>query len=1111
MSAPEVLVSIARLPVTARELFGRERELAWLDDCWSTGVRVASIVAWGGVGKSALVNAWLRRMDAKGWDGAERVFGWSFYSQGTDRLTSSDAFVDVMLRELGDADPTQGSPWDKGERLARLVRKQRMILVLDGLEPLQWGPAGELGRLKDPALQALVRELGAQNKGLCLITSRITVADLEPFDKARELALHHLSPEAGAQLLVERGAKGTEEELRAAAKEYDGHCLALTLLGSYVRKAYKGDIRKHDIIPPLEGKPERRMMAIYERWFAGKPEMAILRMLGLFDRPAPEDEIAALRAKPSIAGMTELLDGLSESAWNEAITTLRDVGLLAAGSEIEDADELDAHPLVREHFGEQLRHEHADAWQEGHRRLYEHLKKKAKPLPETLEEMAPLYAAVVHGCLAGEAQTALAEVFVARVRRQEEAFSLHKLGAFGSEVAALSAFFDPLWKRLTPGLSESLQAFVLNEAGVSLRALGRLPEAAGLLRVSVKMGIAQEDWKEAAIRVSNLSELLQTRGELCEALAAARQCVELADKSGDDFERTSDRATLAAALLALGRRNEAAALFEEAERIQEEWQPAYPLLYSLRGFQYCDLLLDQGREADVLARAAQTLVIAKANLGLLSNALDHLSLGRAHLRAVQRYVGGDLAQAEDHLQQAVDGLRRAGGQDDLPLGLFARADLHLHTHAFAEVRRDLDEAFSLATRCGLRLHEADAHLRYALLALAEQTPFTARAHLAKARALIEATGYHRRDAALAELEAMNKNQLLDALNALLPAQIEELLFKLGVPPAFLPGAPAPPGERIIATLRWAEQQNRLADVERLYLEVTAPAAPPGPFSPPAPAQAPAHTHAPAQGRAHVDFLIITALEEERDAVLQKLPSVEKLDRDGTDTDTYYEARVETKRKDRAVYRVIVTMLPDMGPIKGAIKAKAVIARYQPAHVLMVGIAGGLVDEIALGDVMVASQIADYTLGKIVDKSARQERWVAYPGDANLLDAVKNFSTGWEDLVSSARPAEGKPKRRVGVVASGGDVIASKDQIALYRADWPKLVGVEMEGGGVAAGLHDDIQRPRFLMIRGVSDLADGEGNAEVKAAWRAHACDVAAAYAIGLLRDGPVPGRADPR
>jgi nucleoside phosphorylase len=266
--------------------------------------------------------------------------------------------------------------------------------------------------------------------------------------------------------------------------------------------------------------------------------------------------------------------------------------------------------------------------------------------------------------------------------------------------------------------------------------------------------------------------------------------------------------------------------------------------------------------------------------------------------------------------------------------------------------------------------------------------------------------------------------------------------------------------------------------------------------------------ASASTNAPVDFLFITAIEQERDALLSKLPGVRKLDRDGSGAHTYYEASVATRREDRAVYRVIVTSLSGMGPIKGAIKAGAVIQRWKPIHVLVVGIAGGVEGEVAPGDVMVASQVADYTVGKVRDGAPREERWMPYQADADLLDAAAHFPTGWEDLVASAPPEAATPSRHVGVIASGGDVVASKEQIRLYLADLPKLIGVEMEGGGVAAGLHDDIARPRFLMIRGVSDLANGDDNAAMKKAWRAYACHVAAAYAIGLLRDGPVKAGA---
>jgi len=62
-------VSMSRLVMGSRA-----SELAWLDRCWAEGVHVATIVAWGGVGKSALVNAWLAQMRDAGWRGWRSVW-----------------------------------------------------------------------------------------------------------------------------------------------------------------------------------------------------------------------------------------------------------------------------------------------------------------------------------------------------------------------------------------------------------------------------------------------------------------------------------------------------------------------------------------------------------------------------------------------------------------------------------------------------------------------------------------------------------------------------------------------------------------------------------------------------------------------------------------------------------------------------------------------------------------------------------------------------------------------------------------------------------------------------------------------------------------------------
>src|SRR5262249_8865632 len=122
-------------------------------------------------------------------------------------------------------------------------------------------------------------------------------------------------------------------ELRETAREYKGHALALTLLGSYLAEVADGDIRQRKEIGPLEkderqGKHARRVMAAYEKWL-GKPELTILYMLGLFDRPADEDEIAALRTDPPVHGRTDALTGVDRRTWKKALAKLERVGLLA--------------------------------------------------------------------------------------------------------------------------------------------------------------------------------------------------------------------------------------------------------------------------------------------------------------------------------------------------------------------------------------------------------------------------------------------------------------------------------------------------------------------------------------------------------------------------------------------------------------------------------------------------------------------------------------------------------------------------------------------------------------------------------------------------------------
>ena len=212
------------------------------------------------------------------------------------------------------------------------------------------------------------------------------------------------------------------------------------------------------------------------------------------------------------------------------------------------------------------------------------------------------------------------------------------------------------------------------------------------------------------------------------------------------------RTTLADALHQAGRRAEAEAAFREAEQMRKADQPDSPLLYSLSGYTYCDLLLEQGKYKEVQTRAAQTLQLAKQHRGLLDIALSLLSLGRAYLLQAQEEKTGNYTQAADYLNQAVDGLRQASTLHHLPRGLLARAELHILNNEFIRAHFDLKEAMSIAVRGKMELYEADCHLVYARLFVAQGEKDKARESWAKFKEMVGRMGYHRRDKDVKEIE-----------------------------------------------------------------------------------------------------------------------------------------------------------------------------------------------------------------------------------------------------------------------------------------------------------------------------------------------------------------------
>jgi len=217
-------------------------------------------------------------------------------------------------------------------------------------------------------MKALLRGLARHNPGLCILTSRTDITDLASYEHRDGSCLRHpldsLDPVAARALLRELGVLGPDRELDEAAECFHCHAYDLNLLGNYLAKCTPDrDIRGwQQGFPVLEEdervhpKPDaagirvghgRRMLRSYERWLeppvssrtwlpawlGGRkprrsPALAVLRLLGLFDRPARSDLLDELRAAPVISGLTEALVNLPQDDWLLALDQLQGLALI---------------------------------------------------------------------------------------------------------------------------------------------------------------------------------------------------------------------------------------------------------------------------------------------------------------------------------------------------------------------------------------------------------------------------------------------------------------------------------------------------------------------------------------------------------------------------------------------------------------------------------------------------------------------------------------------------------------------------------------------------------------------------------------------------------------
>jgi len=743
------------LPKPTTALICRKTELAQLTEALKNpNKRLAIIVAAGGIGKSALTDEWLQQISAHKYYGKTRVFGWSFYSQGShNTFTNSQPFFSAVLPFLGITEIPKDEI-EKARLLARCLQQQPCLLVLDGIEPLQYSENLQAmnGELQDSVLKEFIacfrRTAG---KSFVLLSSRQPLVELKRWQEEHYLSLDlkTLPHEDGAALLQALGVTGTLEERQAISQDLNGHALSLVLMGHLLVEHHDGDCRYAKELPPLTSahgdsdaeKDSRHALRVLDYYYSlqDTASRCFLQLLGLFDRPMNAAEKAVLIAN---ANHAEPLRYLTEKQWQAIEQRLEKCGLLLGKKGTFERLEWDTHPIIRAYFGGKFKINHPETFKQAHLVLFDYYKKlPEKEFPDTLEEMLPLYRAVAHGCMAGEYIKAGWDIYNRRILRDNEYYSIQKLFSFSYDLMALAAFFHFDWNKPISELTTPKQAWLLSQASYCLLRLGRLSEALEPRIICFNIHDYSMDMQNSYIDVMHLHTIYSHLGLLDKAFAnlqRAKYYVQFSTGISAPIDINCD----------LGELNHRLGLLEESRKNFQEMENLglqyHPFLPGNNGFLYCDLLLDTARyKADVetvKTRAEYSMGVNKDYVRSIFR--DKLTLARVYV------ILGESTKAVNHFEQALQYMHKSKDVLFTPLFYLYRADFYLTQNQLNPALADLNSAWEIIERCGMKLYAVDYLLIHGRYSLATADVETALNHYEEAKQLIEETGYHLRDAEL---------------------------------------------------------------------------------------------------------------------------------------------------------------------------------------------------------------------------------------------------------------------------------------------------------------------------------------------------------------------------
>ncbi|GAB6140851.1 hypothetical protein JCM14076_15800 [Methylosoma difficile] len=776
-------------PTTA--LIGRQAELKQLTERFTDGkTRLAIIVAAGGIGKSALTYEWLREIGKPehNYHGKTRIFGWSFYSQGShNTFTNSQPFFSAVLPFLGITEIPKDEI-EKARLLARECQKQPCLLILDGLEPLQYAEnlPSMNGELQDSALKEFILQFRrAAGQSFVLLSSRQPLVELKKWQAEHflNLPLATLPHSDGATLLAKLGVQGNDTERQAISQDLNGHALSLVLMGHLLREYHEGDPRyanelnrfplyqrgtEGDFINTDAEKDSRHALRVLDYYDSLQDAVSrcFLQLLGLFDRPMQPDEKRELIAKAELAAP---LRALSDAEWKKLEQRLENNGLLLGKKGSFGRLEWDTHPIIRSYFGEKFKENYPEEFKQAHSVLFDYYQKlPEKEFPDTLEEMLPLYRAVVHGCLAGEYQQAISENYFRRINR-EYYYSQNYLGAYSNDLSILKIAISEIQKEEILNIPESALTNILAVISSCLMSLGRLRDSIKYTKEIIKRYSNFNDDTTLhciAISYQNLVDMYFALGKLNLAEEAARRSIEYSKSSKNYDCEIIGCNYLATTYYFYGKLKESEIMFKEAIAnsfsTQRQDISEYTQIISDRFFcLQIERSKNKSEREKILVNRLNNACQKKYDDGLYPKANECLTLALC-------CVASENKDAELFFNRAIAEVQKSNAIIFNSEFYLSHADFYLTQNQLEKAAADLNSAYEIIERCDMKLYQVDYCLIYGRYSLAIQDVDTAINHYEEAQILIQETSYHLRDAELDLLAARicrSTKQVLYSKNA----------------------------------------------------------------------------------------------------------------------------------------------------------------------------------------------------------------------------------------------------------------------------------------------------------------------------------------------------------